>query len=127
MWTDGRLGECVSIPELLGASSDELAILVASGLVGAMIETGAREHTGRFGGFLDVDTTEKKAEYATGIPWYWVVWIGDNRVIEIDVHVLDDGAGEYRLYRSMAPAAAALVEVPVRIELDLTRLPDLVL
>ncbi|MFI1465179.1 Uma2 family endonuclease [Nocardia carnea] len=146
-----------------------------------MIETGAREHTGRFGGCLDVDTdfdvllwdfpratirrpdialfdcapddmrplpaglaklvvevvspgsekvdtTEKKAEYAAaGIPWYWVVWIGDNRVIEIDVHVLDHGAGEYRLYRSIAPAAAALVEVPVRIELDWARLSDLVL
>lgn len=42
VWTDGRVGECVGIPELLGASSDELAILVASGLVGPMVERAAR-------------------------------------------------------------------------------------
>ncbi|MFI1465180.1 hypothetical protein [Nocardia carnea] len=42
VWTDGRVGDCVGIPELLGASGDELAILVASGLVGAMVEQAAR-------------------------------------------------------------------------------------
>ncbi|MEU1985478.1 Uma2 family endonuclease [Nocardia sp. NPDC019395] len=75
-----------------------------------------------------VDTTEKKAEYAAaGIPWYWLVWIRDNRVDAIDVHVLDHASGEYRLHRSIAPDAASLIEVPVRVELDWTRLSELVL
>ncbi|MFI5720819.1 hypothetical protein [Nocardia sp. NPDC051750] len=42
VWTDGRVGECLGIPELLGASSEELALLVESGLVGAMVESASR-------------------------------------------------------------------------------------
>ncbi|MGI5221194.1 hypothetical protein [Nocardia sp. CA-290969] len=42
VWTDGRVGECIAIPELLGASIEELAVLVESGLVGAMVETSGR-------------------------------------------------------------------------------------
>ncbi|WP_280399221.1 hypothetical protein [Nocardia carnea] len=42
VWSDGRVGECIGVPELLGASLEELAVLVEAGLVGAMVETAAR-------------------------------------------------------------------------------------
>ena len=45
-----------------------------------------------------------EAEYASaGIPFYWLVWISDNRVASIDVHVLDHALGAYRLLRTLAP------------------------
>ena len=47
---------------------------------------------------------EKIGEYASaGIPSYWLVWISDNRVASIDVHVLDHAVGAYRLLRTPGP------------------------
>jgi Uma2 family endonuclease len=74
-----------------------------------------------------VDTGDKMAEYAlAGIPWYWVVWVSDNRVTSIDIHVLDHALGAYRLHRVVEPGGAAdHVDVPIRIRLDWDRLAEL--
>jgi Uma2 family endonuclease len=74
-----------------------------------------------------VDTGDKMAEYAlAGIPWYWVVWVSDNRVASIDVHVLDHALGAYRLHRVLEPdGGAAQLDMPIRIRLDWDRLAEL--
>ncbi|HEY7483971.1 MAG TPA: Uma2 family endonuclease [Streptosporangiaceae bacterium] len=74
-----------------------------------------------------VDTGDKMAEYAlAGIPWYWVVWVSDNRVTSIDVHVLDHTLGAYRLHHVFEPAGTrSQVDVPIRIKLNWARLADL--
>jgi Uma2 family endonuclease len=76
-----------------------------------------------------VDTGDKMAEYAlAGIPWYWVVWVSDNRVTSIDAYVLDHTLGSYRLYRALEPDGGTVhVDVPIRIKLDWDRLTDLIL
>lgn len=75
-----------------------------------------------------VDIAEKKAEYAlAGIPWYWIVWIADNHVASIEVHVLDHALGYYRLHtRSEPNGASSVIDVPIRISIDWNRLSELV-
>jgi hypothetical protein len=67
-------------------------------------------------------------EYATaGIPFYWLVWITDNRVASIDVHVLDHAIGASRLLRTLAPEdEVSVLEVPVRIKVPWSQLSALV-
>lgn len=74
-----------------------------------------------------VDTGDKMAEYAlSGIPWYWVVWVSDNRVTSIDTHVLDHTLDAYRLYRVLEPGDGTThVDVPIRVKLDWNRLTEL--
>lgn len=75
-----------------------------------------------------VDIAEKKAEYAlAGIPWYWIVWVSDNRVASIEVYVLDHAEAQYRRYEVLEPAPdETVVEMPIRIRLDWGRLSELV-
>jgi Uma2 family endonuclease len=77
-------------------------------------------------GNAKLDTTEKMAEYArAGIPWYWVVWVGDNRVTLINVYVLDHALNAYRLHRALEPDIAMAVDVPIRIRVGWDRLAEL--
>jgi hypothetical protein len=66
-------------------------------------------------------------EYATaGIPFYWLVWITENRVASIDVHVLDHALGAYRLLRTLAPEdEVSVLEVPIRIKVPWSQLSSL--
>lgn len=74
------------------------------------------------------DRVEKMAEYASaGIPWYWIVTLGDNDVHGIEVHVLDHEVGAYRFVRELRPGTGAAVDVPIRIRIDWDRLSGLVL
>jgi hypothetical protein len=68
------------------------------------------------------------AEYAdAGIPFYWLVWLSDDHELSIDIHVLDHALGQYRLFRSLTPEQeVSTVEVPIRIQIDWTRLTRLV-
>jgi hypothetical protein len=48
-------------------------------------------------------------------------------VVSIDIHVLDHALGYYRLYRTLTPEQeVSTVEVPVRIQVDWSRLTHLV-
>lgn len=73
------------------------------------------------------DIAEKKAEYAlAGIPWYWIVWIADNQVSSIQIHVLDHALGQYRLHTLLKPTAEeTFVEMPIQIQVDWNRLTSL--
>jgi len=68
------------------------------------------------------------AEYAdAGIPFYWLVWLSDEHVLQIDIHVLDHTLGYYRLYRTLNPEEeVSVVDVPVRIQVGWARLAHLV-
>jgi hypothetical protein len=55
-----------------------------------------------------------------------LVWVSDNRVTSIDIHVLDHTQDAYRLYRVLEPGGeTAQLELPVRIRLDWERLAEL--
>lgn len=64
---------------------------------------------------------------AAGIPFYWLVWLSDDHVLSIDIHVLDHTLGFYRLFRTLTPEQeVSTVEVPIRIQVDWRRLAHLV-
>jgi len=79
-------------------------------------------------GSRKADKLDKMAEYAdAGIPFYWLVWLSDEHVLQIDIHVLDHTLGYYRIYRTLNPEEEiSVVEVPVRIQVDWARLVHLV-
>ena len=79
-------------------------------------------------GSRKADKLDKMAEYAdAGIPFYWLVWLSDDHVLSIDVHVLDHTLGYYRLFRILTPEhEISTVEVPVRVRVDWRRLTRLV-
>lgn len=55
-------------------------------------------------GSRKADKLDKMAEYAdAGIPFYWLVWLSDDHVLSIDIHVLDHTLGYYRLFRTLTP------------------------
>jgi hypothetical protein len=74
-----------------------------------------------------MDTVEKKAEYAAaGIPWYWLVWVANNQVTSIEIHVLEHVTGQYRLHRVLDPVeGGTTIDVPIRIKIDWKRLAEL--
>jgi len=74
-----------------------------------------------------IDTTDKLIEYAfAGIPWYWIVRLGENRVDAIDVYVLDHVLGYYRLHRKLQRADEdSGIDMPIEIKLDWKRLSEL--
>ncbi|MFG1999672.1 Uma2 family endonuclease [Spirillospora sp. NPDC048911] len=74
-----------------------------------------------------VDLSDKKAEYAAaGIPWYWLVWVSDNAVASIEIHVLDHALGAYRRYQVLEQDdAGTTIDVPVRIRIEWDRLRGL--
>lgn len=75
------------------------------------------------------DIAEKKAEYAlAGIPWYWIVWIADDQVSSIQIHVLDHVLGQYRLHAQLKPTVVeTVVEMPIQIPVDWELLSGLTL
>ncbi|MGW4244434.1 Uma2 family endonuclease [Nocardia sp. NPDC004722] len=75
-------------------------------------------------GTENVDLVVKKAEYArAGIPWYWIVTVGENRVQMIEIYVLDHALEQYRPYRKLVPEEqATVVDVPIEIAIDWNRL-----
>jgi Uma2 family endonuclease len=79
-------------------------------------------------GSRKADKLDKMAEYAdAGIPFYWLVWLSDDHVLSIDVHVLDHTLGYYRLFRTLTPEQeTSTIDVPVRIQIDWTRLAHLI-
>jgi Uma2 family endonuclease len=76
-----------------------------------------------------LDTGDKKAEYAlAGIPWYWVVWVDDNRVSSIEIHVLDHVLRQYRPHRIIEPGdGPTVVDLPVRVRIEWDALAGLTL
>jgi hypothetical protein len=74
------------------------------------------------------DKLDKMAEYAdAGIPFYWLIWLSGDHVLSIDIHVLDHTLGYYRLYRTLTPEQeTSTIDVPIRIDIDWTRLTHLV-
>ncbi|MBO2446507.1 Uma2 family endonuclease [Actinomadura barringtoniae] len=73
------------------------------------------------------DTADKKAEYAlAGIPWYWLVWVADNQVTSIEVHVLDHAFDQYRPHVVLEPVSdRTTIDVPIRVHIDWRRLAEL--
>jgi hypothetical protein len=69
------------------------------------------------------------SDYAlAGIPWYWLVWVSDNQVTSIEVHVLDHALSAYRLHQVLeVNSSAATLEVPIRIKIQWDELTDLTL
>ena len=79
-------------------------------------------------GSRKADKLDKMAEYAdAGIPFYWLVWMSDDHVLSIDIHVLDHTLGYYRLFRTLTPEQeVSTVDVPIRVQIDWRRLTRLV-
>jgi Uma2 family endonuclease len=79
-------------------------------------------------GSRKADKLDKMAEYAdAGIPFYWLVWLADDHVLSIDIHVLDHTLGYYRLFRTLTPEQeVSTVEVPIRVQVDWRQLAHLV-
>jgi Uma2 family endonuclease len=79
-------------------------------------------------GSRKADKLDKMAEYAdAGIPFYWLVWLSDDHVLSIDIHVLDHTLGYYRLFRTLSPEQeVSTVDVPIRVQIDWHRLTHLV-
>lgn len=79
-------------------------------------------------GSRKADKVDKMAEYAeAGIPFYWLVTLSGNHVLSIDIHVLDHVVGQYRHHRTLTPEEeVSTVDVPVRIQINWTRLTNLV-
>ena len=80
-------------------------------------------------GSRKADKLDKMAAYAdAGIPFYWLVWLSDEHVLQIDIHVLDHTLGYYRLYRTLNPEEEVSMEstYPCRIQVDWARLAHLV-
>lgn len=74
-----------------------------------------------------VDIADKKAEYAlAGIPWYWIVWIDDNRVTRIETYVLDHVFGQYKPHRELEHGDPAIFDMPIRIKIDWDELDQLI-
>jgi hypothetical protein len=83
---------------------------------------------GGVAGSRKADKLDKMAEYAdAGIPFYWLAWLSDDHVLQIDIHVLDHTLGSYTLFRTLTPEQeTCTVEVPVRIQVEWSRLAHLV-
>ncbi len=79
-------------------------------------------------GSRQADKLDKMAEYADAdIPLYWLVWLADDHVLSIDIHVLDHTLGYYRLFRTLTPEQeVSTVEVPIRIQVGWRHLAQLV-
>ncbi|CAM4093746.1 Uma2 family endonuclease [Nocardia ninae] len=76
-----------------------------------------------------IDIGEKKAEYAlAGIPWYWIVWVADNRVARIEIYVLDIALCQYRPHQVLEPTSPEhAIDGPIRLKISWDRLTDLTL
>jgi hypothetical protein len=62
-----------------------------------------------------------------GIPFYWLVWLSDDHVLSINIHVLDHTLGYYRLFRTLTPEQeTSIVDVPIRIQINWNRLTHLI-
>jgi Uma2 family endonuclease len=79
-------------------------------------------------GSRKADKLDKMAEYAdAGIPFYWLVWLSDDHVLSIDIHVLDHTLGYYRLHRTLTPEQEiSTVDVPIRIQVNWNSLAHLI-
>jgi Uma2 family endonuclease len=79
-------------------------------------------------GTTKTDGVEKLSEYAkAGIPFYWLIWLSGNHVNSIDVHVLDHMSGAYRHVRTLGPEdEVSVIDVPIRIKIDWSRLSNLI-
>jgi Uma2 family endonuclease len=75
-----------------------------------------------------IDRADKLAEYAlAGIPWYWIVWTGDNRVESIETYVLDHVSRLYRLHAKVPRTdGETVIDVPIEVPIDWGRLDGLV-
>ncbi|MFF2556144.1 Uma2 family endonuclease [Nocardia sp. NPDC058058] len=73
-----------------------------------------------------VDIADKQAEYAlAGIPWFWLVYLDRDHVTAIQTHVLV--LGHYRPHRRLTPIGGeTLIDMPIEIRIDWTRLYGLV-
>jgi hypothetical protein len=71
---------------------------------------------------------DKRAGYAdAGMPFCWLAWLSGDHVVQIDIHVLDHTLGSCALSRTLTPEQeTSTVEVPVRIQVDWSRLTRLV-
>jgi hypothetical protein len=58
---------------------------------------------------------------------HWLVWLSDDHVLSIDIHVLDPTLGYYRLHRTLTPEQeTSTIDVPIRIQINWNRLARLI-